>query len=1518
MTLVKFIKHHFALQAFLIFLCFFTSFSAHSTVNVSGNQSGIWTKANSPYIMTGTVTVATGHSLIIQPGVTVIFANYSVDLIVNGTLTAIGTAADSIRLKGQYYAPYNTYYGGSIYLNTNTINLSYIRSDSLGYSNNAILIADNTTPVLTNSTIKNDNRNLDIYTWIGGGKNFVNVSGIVYVKSLTYGTDATIVKMGAGGYYYFLGGVTFNAGTKLTIKPGASILFQHYGVDLVVNGKLDAQGTVSDSIRFRGQYYPPYNTYYGGSVYVNGDSSVVNYLSVDSMGYYTSSVIVADGMTPSITNTSVKHTNTNDIYTWIGGAKNFLNLNATILIKSQAVGSDATIPKIGGNSYYVFNGGVTMNAGTRLTIKPGVRLVFPYMNTSLALNGILDAQGTAADSIRFIGRYNTSNGNSDHGGYIALYKDSSIINYAVIDSMGDSYYNTTTIVMASNSTISNTVIKNSETSGIVVSDGMRPVISNTIVKNSNGYDYYSWPGGFSGLSAFTGNVYVKAGNVNVNSTFPKYNATNTFYNLLGTVTIDAPAKLTIQPGVTISFPYMYTSLVANGILLAQGTTTDSIRFIGKYNTSNGSSDHGGIIALNKDSSIIDYAVIDSMGDTYYFTSAVALASNSTINHTTIKNTESSGIIISDGIRPVISNTVVKNSSSTYDLYTWIGGVNNLSSFTGNVNIKSGNLGITSTLPKYNTSGVYYNLLGGITVDAPGKLIVKPGVTIGLPYMYTSLVVNGLLDAQGTVSDSIRFTGKYNASNSNSNYGGNVSLNKDSSIINYLVIDSMGDTYYSTSALAINAYATVNNSVIKNTESSGIYIGDGLRPVISNSVIKNSLSLDVYSWIGGLDKTSNLTATVHIKASSLGVNALLPKLTGSASYYRLLGNVYINNGSTLTMQPGVKVLFPNFSYSLIVNGILNAQGTVADSIKFYGKSAYDYNGNSSHGGAVYFYKDSSVLDYVGIDSMGDSYYYPGAVVIADDVITAITNSTITHSESSDIYTWVGAGKKMDNIKAVIALRSYSINANNTIYKVKGSYYKMTGGITLNAGYTLNIQPGVTIISPAANVNFAFNGILKAIGSPTDSIKFKGTRNLANSTLYGGSFYINHDSSVLKYVVADSLGDANGTGGLVFYGGCLLQYCTIKNCKYAGLYINSSNVNASYTDITKNENGAIVYNCKPSLNSCNISSNTNFGINVTYKSFSTNALNSYWGTASGPFHGTLNPSGTGNPVSDSVNFIPFKTTKVFPVLPYIASFSPTAGATDTVIVIKGIRFTGTTAVRFGGTSAKSFTVVNDSTINAVVNAGASGQVKVTRSQGSDSLDGFVYCSGVVISQGFSFTTNFSDISFTNISINTTSTFWDFGDATSGADFSPVHHYSNPGTYTACLISGNACSHTADTLCKVVPLVGIAFDDADRDGLFDPTEAGLYGTSNTVFDSNNDGLADGINVFTGFLVLSPDTDGDGISNLQEMLNGTNPLLSDTDFDGVPDNLDAYPLDRYRSKLPPANAGDHTAPVITLTEPF
>lgn len=63
-----------------------------------------------------------------------------------------------------------------------------------------------------------------------------------------------------------------------------------------------------------------------------------------------------------------------------------------------------------------------------------------------------------------------------------------------------------------------------------------------------------------------------------------------------------------------------------------------------------------------------------------------------------------------------------------------------------------------------------------------------------------------------------------------------------------------------------------------------------------------------------------------------------------------------------------------------------------------------------------------------------------------------------------------------------------------------------------------------------------------------------------------------------------------------------------------------------------------NARPDI-FCNSFSGNVWGVyNATAQQV--NAVNNWWGSSSGPFHPTLNPDGSGDPVSDRVDFIPWK--------------------------------------------------------------------------------------------------------------------------------------------------------------------------------------------------------------------------------------------------------------------------------------
>jgi len=72
--------------------------------DVSGNVSGNWILAGSPYIVTANATVQNGATLIIDPSVEVRFAQ-NTSLIVFGTLTAIGNLSSTITFTASSTTP---------------------------------------------------------------------------------------------------------------------------------------------------------------------------------------------------------------------------------------------------------------------------------------------------------------------------------------------------------------------------------------------------------------------------------------------------------------------------------------------------------------------------------------------------------------------------------------------------------------------------------------------------------------------------------------------------------------------------------------------------------------------------------------------------------------------------------------------------------------------------------------------------------------------------------------------------------------------------------------------------------------------------------------------------------------------------------------------------------------------------------------------------------------------------------------------------------------------------------------------------------------------------------------------------------------------------------------------------------------------------------------------------------------------------------------------------------------------
>ena len=74
----------------LILIIFSLSSTSDAQTNVSGNQSGVWGIADSPFLVTNHITILSGETLTIEPGVEVRFQGYY-KFNVFGDLQAVGT-----------------------------------------------------------------------------------------------------------------------------------------------------------------------------------------------------------------------------------------------------------------------------------------------------------------------------------------------------------------------------------------------------------------------------------------------------------------------------------------------------------------------------------------------------------------------------------------------------------------------------------------------------------------------------------------------------------------------------------------------------------------------------------------------------------------------------------------------------------------------------------------------------------------------------------------------------------------------------------------------------------------------------------------------------------------------------------------------------------------------------------------------------------------------------------------------------------------------------------------------------------------------------------------------------------------------------------------------------------------------------------------------------------------------------------------------------------------------------------
>lgn len=664
-----------------------------------------------------------------------------------------------------------------------------------------------------------------------------------------------------------------------------------------------------------------------------------------------------------------------------------------------------------GSTFWVKNS-ISINSGATLYIQPGVVVKF-NPGCYIAVVGGLRVMGTNAQNVIFTSIKDDNNPAGDTNGdgnattpntgdwYGIQFSNTSLNNSSGLyygDFRYAGYANTGALIFPSvsdsvvNCTIrksyygvdcqgtaspvlSNTSIQASTQTPIVLDFTATPVFSNLVFSSSdNGYDAFGLRGG-----TLTGTA-----------TLPKRGATvglnpvnNVTYVLLGALTINAGASLTINPGVVVK-PTLGAYFNVNGNLTANGTAAvgDTITITSinddNFGVPNDTNNNGSITAPNRG----DWSgIIYNAGATGSVSYARLRFGNNSVSQGVVMMTNLSipvtNSLITDGAHglalfgvsnPVVTNVQINNMSSTPILmsvsanptFTNIGLLANAVTALG---IQGEAVGVDGHLSPRNIGGftniTYYLQNGALHMLNGATLTIDPGIVIKNQISSGGIQVDGALVANGTVGSPIIFTSLYDDL-----YGNPADTNGDGSTTtpaqgnwSYLwFTDTSNDATSKLNFCRVaygsygpfdgwpcgirttNASPTITNTFIFKCYY-GIRVEGNSAPVISNDTFDNLGAAPIVMSVQSDPQiaTNNLYSTnvynaIALLSETMSQSSRLkyrPNVGNPASptfCYMPTGQITIPAGVNLAVDPQV-ILKPVSSFTVFdVSGALNLVGS----------------------------------------------------------------------------------------------------------------------------------------------------------------------------------------------------------------------------------------------------------------------------------------------------------------------------------------------------------------------------------------------------------------------------------------------------------------------------------------------------------------------------------------------------------------------------------------------------------------
>lgn len=718
----------------LIIFCF----GLHAQTNIPDKSqvSGVWTKANSPYIVNGLVTVPEGEELTIEPGVKIEFKvgsefdihseNFDVGMIkIAGKLTAIGDLNDSIYFDRQG----NTGSWGVLEFNS-TIDTSMLKycvikhsesviySTVLGSSDNgigAITVRKNVNVYINSCKISNSNTGIFIKANNSIVENSAIANNKVGINSLAgswYETNNPTVRNNhifaneQEGIYlwsysravvenniidYNNRGILAVAGSEVKIEAnkilnntneGIQLNIDHVVADVFIIKNIIKQNGVNVSVSKLANYYFV-NNLIAESVnegIIIASKATVNFIN-QTIANNNKGIKIYNGSVANITSTILWENGEHEI-------EGKINLKNSIWDNSEL---EAFVQDNGENFF-----------GVNPNFVNNVESDYSLQQNSPAINyGFIDTTNLYIPATDLIGEKRISNGRIDMGAFefqqsqnflnlvYPYQREYFISNYKDTIRWNSSIESGVDILLSTN----NGESWNEIASGVegnfyiwkapeLISDNCKLLIQNSenvSIADTTKYNFRISPN------------YIPANKMVYGIWKKEYSP----YKVFGPITIPADSTLSIEPGVTVLFeqetvlvenlyiPKKGGSIICDGILNAVGTSLENILFSNLQEYSN-----WGNIEINNQSSSIQYCIIENGGRTR--NGAIELNCNATFSHNLLRNNYQVGLYIRSLNDKISNNIFINNPIAIYNNKLDIGDceISNCNFFRNDMAIKS--------------------------------------------------------------------------------------------------------------------------------------------------------------------------------------------------------------------------------------------------------------------------------------------------------------------------------------------------------------------------------------------------------------------------------------------------------------------------------------------------------------------------------------------------------------------------------------------------------------------------------------------------------------------------------------------------------------------------------------------------------------------------------------------------------------------------------------------------------------